>query len=181
LIKEKYLKTFSHQEKKFQKYYISIDTASNTQENNDYSVILIFAIENFNLYVVEVLRKKLEYSQLKNELLNYIKQYNPINILIENKGSGICLIQDFKRNHNIKAINPKGSKEDRLLRRLYFFEQEMVFLNKEMKEIEEFKRELISFPKVKHDDQLDALVQAIEFTASLQDLNNKVRIRSIAL
>jgi predicted phage terminase large subunit-like protein len=161
IIKIKNLQLF--EEIKFDKYYFSIDTASSLNIMADYTVILIFAFNDINFYLLDIIRDKFEYTKLKEKIFQLIKKWNPVEILIENKGIGISLIQEIGKNNNIKAINPKISKEARLYQVLHFIEQKRVFVSKLLSKNEDLIEELRKFPKTKHDDQVDAIVQGLQF------------------
>src|SRR3954463_7927685 len=83
-------------------------------------------------------------------------------LLIEKKGSGQCLLQDLSRE-NVHAIGivPEGEKIMRMTGKTALFEAGAVYLPTRAPWMEEFKKELLSFPESKHDDQIDALSQGL--------------------
>jgi predicted phage terminase large subunit-like protein len=66
-------------------------------------------------YVLDVLRERLEYSDLRRNVLRLHRQWSGVcddyAFLIENKGSGMSLIQDLRREdiHPI-PVKPVGDK-----------------------------------------------------------------------
>ena len=84
-------------------------------------------------------------------------------LIIEKKGSGLSLIQDLQRE-DVYAIGiaPEGDKIMRMAAQTAPIEAGAVHLPAGAPWLEEFKKELLSFPACKHDDQVDALSQALQ-------------------
>jgi predicted phage terminase large subunit-like protein len=84
-------------------------------------------------------------------------------LLIEDKGSGMSLIQ-YLRQAGIRAIkvNPEKEKILRMNAHTAKIEAGYVHLTRHASWLGEFRRELMAFPACKHDDQVDALSQALD-------------------
>ena len=84
-------------------------------------------------------------------------------LLIEDKGSGMSLIQDLKRE-GIRAIpvKPTTDKVIRMNAHTARIEAGCVHLPRHAAWLDEFRRELMLFPAGKHDDQVDALSQGLD-------------------
>lgn len=76
-------------------------------------------------------------------------------ILIEAMNAGIPLIQDLRVHTqlNIYPVLPKGDKATRMMLESSAVEAGKVYLPKEANWLAEFQREVVQFPKGKHDDQ----------------------------
>ena len=61
-------------------------------------------------------------------------------------------------------ISPLGSKQDRASQQSPKFERGEVYVPVEAQWLKTFEDELISFPHVKHDDQVDSVVQFLAST-----------------
>jgi predicted phage terminase large subunit-like protein len=85
-------------------------------------------------------------------------------LLIEDKGSGTGLIQDLKRE-NIPAIGikPEGEKILRMQKHTARIEAGSVFVPRQAPWLDRFRAELLAFPMGRHDDQVDALSQGLEY------------------
>ena len=83
--------------------------------------------------------------------------------MIENKGSGQSLIQDL-RQQDIHAIGimPEGDKVMRMAAQTACIEAGALHVPRKAPWLDEFKSELLAFPGSKHDDQIDALSQALQ-------------------
>ena len=84
-------------------------------------------------------------------------------LLIENKGSGMSLIQDLMRE-GIRAIEvkPEGDKIMRMNAHTARIEAGNVHVPRRASWLDEFRKEIMAFPVGKYDDQVDALSQALD-------------------
>ena len=86
----------------------------------------------------------------------------PCSLLIERKGSGQSLLQDLQQEHiNAIGIDPEGDKVMRMAAETACIEAGRVYLPKAAAWLEDFKQEILAFPAGRHDDQVDALSQAL--------------------
>ena len=164
---------------------ISIDSASKIKFNHDFTVLTIWIIREEKLLILDVIRVKLEFGELLNFVQNKINLYNAKFVLIEDKSSGIALIQELnkvnQKFYNVIAIKPKFSKEIRFLNVIYYFERKLVIFNKNIPELAYIKEELLLFPHAKHDDVVDSIVNFLSWHSSM--FNNikpkpEIKIRS---
>lgn len=153
---------------------LSIDTACKTGENNSYTVATIWFIvtnqgqQERRYYLKDVFRARLEYPDLVSKMIgmqNDIKTEYP-NIpfvtLVEEKSSGIPLYQELRRNHLItQATNPEGDKAFRLTACTLFFAAGRVFLPRKAPWLDEYVKEILSYPNCKFSDQVDSTTQAL--------------------
>jgi predicted phage terminase large subunit-like protein len=88
---------------------------------------------------------------------------NDYALLIENKGSGMSLVQDLGNDgiHAV-AVDPEGDKVMRMNAETARIEAGAVSLPRRAPWLEELKRELLAFPNGRYDDQVDALSQALK-------------------
>jgi len=91
--------------------------------------------------------------------------------VIENAGSGMSLWQDFHAERRARArdaftpymARPWASKEERLIGQTGQLEAGVRALPNDAPWLDAFIAELRAFPSGKHDDQVDALSQFLEF------------------
>jgi predicted phage terminase large subunit-like protein len=150
------------------KLIISWDTALSSSQLADYSACVVLLVRGQSIFILEVIRARLEYPDLKKTVLHHYNRWrlsacSSCGLLIEKKGSGLSLIQDLQR-HNIHAIgiNPDGDKIMRMAAQCASIEAGAVHLPIHACWLDEFKREILAFPTGKHDDQVDALSQALQ-------------------
>ncbi len=141
---------------------LSWDTASKATERSDYSVGLVFLVRNKNqYYLLEVLRKRLEFPELVRAVVDQAARHNPTAILIENHVSGIALIQQLKRDRvqGVIGFMPKLDKVTRMYVQTPKLQASSLILPRSAPGLGTFRMEYLSYPLVRHDDQIDALSQ----------------------
>jgi len=141
----------------------SCDTANKATELADYSVVIVAGIKDERLYLIEIVRERLAYPDLRQKLMSMALYYNPSTIIIEDHASGTPLIQDLKLEglHQVVEFKPMGDKVMRLHTQSASIKNGLVFLPKQAPWRTAFIREVCAFPNTKHDDQVDALTQLV--------------------
>jgi predicted phage terminase large subunit-like protein len=87
---------------------------------------------------------------------------NSYALLIENRGSGMSLIQELKSvNFHAIPVDPVGDKVMRMNEQLARIEAGAVSIPARASWLDEFLKEILSFPNGRHDDQIDAFSQAL--------------------
>lgn len=161
----------------------SWDTANKVMENNDYSVCLTLLRDRKGFsYVLDIYREKLEFPSLIRKVAEKYKadkeKYKyAVYLLIEDQMSGTSLIQTLKREHEVYpiAIKPEYDKVTRLISVSHLIENETCLFPLDNPHWwQDFEQELLRFPKVKHDDQCDALSQALQYEI-LPPLHTRIR------
>ena len=167
LVKIDWLKRFSPSERPstFDLIFQSWDTANTATTLSDYSACTTWGVKGQRLYLLDVLRKRLEYPELKRVVVSHAAHWNVKNILIENKASGTQLLQELIRAglHGAKAYKSELEKVVRMNIVTPTMENGFVYIPDEAPWMAEFLHELGSFPKSKHDDQADSLSQALDW------------------
>jgi predicted phage terminase large subunit-like protein len=144
----------------------SWDTAIGVDASNDYSVCATLLVdEHRNYYLPEVLRDRLLYPELKVQAIAQAKKYSPDAILIEEAGLlGRTLVKDLKAA-GLPAVGvvPEGDKLTRVSIQLEKFANRQMFFPEEAPWLVDFENELFAFPYGRYDDQVDALIQALNY------------------
>jgi predicted phage terminase large subunit-like protein len=141
---------------------ISWDTASKSNELSDYSVGTVWARYGDRYFLLDVVRGKYGYPELRGRVISTAEKYKDPKIIIESAGSGIALAQDLTAEGlKISAINPVGDKVMRMSAQTARIEEGRVFIPKSAPWLKAFHEELLGFPYGKHDDQVDSLAQAL--------------------
>jgi predicted phage terminase large subunit-like protein len=160
----------------FEKIVQSWDTAISNHERACYSVCTTWGFYEGKWYLLDLLRDRLEYVELRDRLRAHRDRWRPDIILIEKKASGAQLISDlnFERNtqvgrHDgaywrIHADVPTDDKETRWAGHAAQLMDGTVVFPEEAPWLEELRRELVCFPNSRHDDQVDSVSQFLGFT-----------------
>jgi phage terminase large subunit-like protein len=87
----------------------SWDTANKATELSDFSVCTTWGIAGKNLYLLDLVRRRMEYPELKRELHAQYERFRPAVVLIEDKASGTQLIQELIAEglHAVTRYHPK--------------------------------------------------------------------------
>jgi predicted phage terminase large subunit-like protein len=139
----------------------SWDTAAKMGELNDYSVCTTWAIKNKRVYLLDVVRERLELPALKRRVMDESDRWGPERVLIEDKGSGTGLLQELRVSGFSKArpYIPKGDKGLRLASVTPIIEEGRVYLPASAPWLDAYVHELCGFPGLRHDDQVDSTSQ----------------------
>ena len=142
----------------------SWDTAQKASEIHDYSVCVTALVRKKEIFILDVTRVRAEYPVLRKKIIEQAKRYKRPKILIEDKGSGISLIQDLRRDQlYATAVKPEADKVTRMYSCSNHIENGSVLLPKVAPWLDAFRSELLAFPNSAHDDQVDALSQLINW------------------
>lgn len=146
----------------------SWDCASKAGLTNDYSVCITALVKGRNVYVIDVFRQRLEFPALRDTSIGLARRYKPHVLLIEDAAAGTQLIQELQSlNHpDVQlpiAIHAEKDKKTRAFGHTGMVQSGGLFLPHEAPWLTAFEAELTSFPQSKHDDQVDALSQLLEW------------------
>jgi predicted phage terminase large subunit-like protein len=141
---------------------LSWDIALSEKEAADYSACVVLLNRGELYYVIDVIRGKFPFDQLKEKIIEVKQRYGKAaSLVIEEGGISYGLIQSLREKHvNVVDYKPKGDKTERLISQIDLFEGGSVLLPKDAPWLDAFVSELLSFPG-RHDDQVDALSQGL--------------------
>jgi predicted phage terminase large subunit-like protein len=177
LIKYSWLQKSDTIPKSFDFIYQSWDCAVKIKAMNDFTVCTTWGIKDNKYYLLDVLREKLEFPELKIALFKAADNYNPNAVLIEDKASGQALIQELKKASHLQIIPilPTKDKFTRLLSVSSFFESGNILLPRHASWLHEYESELTNFPNAEHDDMVDSTSQFLEWYISKSIKNRALR------
>ena len=143
----------------------SWDTGVTINANSDPSVCLTWGFYRNGWELLDVFRERLEYPELLKAVRRLQKQWRADKVLIEKASSGIALLQDLRRENRAVFIarKPKGDKQERMLGQTGKLEAGGFFIPTSAPWLGAFKHEIEGFPNAKHDDQVDALSQFLNY------------------
>ena len=141
------------------------DTAWDEKTSSDYSVIQCWAKCAGGIYLVDQIRGKWQFHELKKRIVAFYGKHRPRYVYVENKQSGIGIIQELKREHMmpIKKMQALKDKYSRAQDASPSVECGLVYFPHESIApwVKDLRDEIKSFPVGKHDDQVDTLVYAV--------------------
>ena len=150
---------------KFELIFDSWDTANKPSELSDYSVCTTWGLFQKRLYLIDLVRKRLEYPELKRLVRFHADQFDAETVLIEDKASGTQLIQELNRDgfYNVVGYSSPMDKVMRLHSVTSMIESGFVYLPEEEHWLADYLHELAVFNKGRYDDQVDSTSQALDW------------------
>lgn len=169
LVKREWLHYYTPEQKPrhFDKIVQSWDTASKPGELSSFSVCTTWGVsgkgKKKRMFLLDVVRERLTYPALKQLVLTHMEKWDARQVLIEDKASGIQLVQELhSQNWRVIGVPCEGDKVMRLLAQTAWIESGAVLFPKEAPWLAAYLNELLSFPRSKHADQVDSTAQAIK-------------------
>jgi predicted phage terminase large subunit-like protein len=163
MVRQDWFRRYAAPPAKFDSIFQSWDTANKMSELNDFSVCTTWGVVGKNLYLLNVLRKRLEYPDLKRAVCSQAQAFSAVTVLIEDKASGTQLIQELKREDlcNVRGYNSTLDKQMRLVSVTSTIENGFVYLPEKAAWLDDYLHEMILFPRGNFDDQVDSTSQAL--------------------
>jgi len=152
----------------------SWDIAAKDGLNSDYSVCTTWYVRDKNFHLVDLVRGRFEYPQLKRTAMALAERYKPTAILIEDASAGISLAQEMRAmgQFRVTPVPVEHDKVTRLYTQTAKFEAGLVHFPKNAPYMADLLAELLAFPHGKHDDQVDSITQALAYKFSSYTLDN---------
>lgn len=153
---------------KFDYVYITADTALKADTYADYSVFMLFGItDKRDIYIIDVLREKLEAPQLAARAVDfyskYSRKYTVASFFIEDKASGTGLIQYLKQERI--PVAPLTPVKDKFLRvNDILYKLQYTYIPKYAPWVQDFLTECRQFThngSHQYDDQVDCLAYGL--------------------
>jgi len=146
------------------KIYTTVDLATSTKESADYTVVTTIAVDKKNnVFVLDVVRNRIEAPDIVKLLEQVNEKWNPTMIGVERAGFQLALIQIIRRQTALPIVELKADR-DKLSRALPLsakMEAGMVFFPNDALWYSDLEKELLQFPAGDHDDQVDSLAYGI--------------------
>lgn len=160
--------------------YLLFDPASAKKKTSDYTAAWAVGLHSDNrVYVLDILRDRLNLPQRTAKLFEWHRMYNPIDTRYEKYGKDSDIehiLEEQKRQNyrfNITVVGGQTPKNDRIKRLIPYFEQGRIVLprtcyrtdyeGKTNDLVADFvEQEFMGFPVGTHDDMLDALARLLE-------------------
>lgn len=154
---------------RFSRVIQSWDTAFKTGAGNSFSVGQTWGVGKNGFYLLDQVRQKLEFPELKQAVRAFYNKHLPSVVLVEDKASGQSIVQALLRETRIpiKAVTiTEGDKELRGHTVSPSIEAGRVFLPRDAEWLSDFLDETASFPRGAFNDQVDAMTQALNYLLS---------------
>jgi predicted phage terminase large subunit-like protein len=143
----------------------SWDTAAKTGERNDYSVCTTWLLADSNYYLLDCLRGRFEYPDLRAAAIALAERFKPNAILIEDTSAGTSLAQELIQHGRfpVRPFSPEHDKEGRAYVQQGKFARGQILFPQEAPFMPDVLNELLMFPHGRTDDIVDSIMQALAF------------------
>ncbi len=144
----------------------SWDAAFKDTASSDFVVGQVWGRKGANIYLLDQVRDRMDFPATLNAIRALSNKWPESSAkLVEDKANGPAVIAMLKNTiPGLIAIEPRGSKEARASAVSPFIEAGNVYLPSSALAyyVNDFVEECASFPKGAHDDQVDAMTQALD-------------------
>jgi predicted phage terminase large subunit-like protein len=152
----------------------SWDCASKEGLQNDFSVCITALVRKRQVYLLDVFRERLDFPKLQKRAIGLARLRRADVILIEDTASGTPLIQHLRSSQPEGvplpiARRPDGDKVTRMFGQTNRIEAGELILPEVADWLADFEREILGFPNARHDDQIDALSQLLNWSSRWMD------------
>lgn len=143
----------------------SWDTAYTIQTMSDYTACTTWIYMNYRLYLIDVLRLKVEFPSLVPLIISHAEKFGADHVVVEAAGAGRNVAQTLKRidPRRYTYDSPTSDKATRLIEISPYIQSGRVHLPKAASWLDDFRTELLQFPNGKNDDQVDALTLTLRW------------------
>jgi predicted phage terminase large subunit-like protein len=167
LVKAAWFKRYREDElpARFDRIVQSWDTANKATELSDFSVCTTWGVRDKKVYLLGILRQRLEFPALKRAVREQQNLYRATEVLIEDKASGTQLIQELIADgcYGVTRYQPTTDKIMRMHAQTAMIENGFVQIPETAPWLAEYLHEISVFPKGKHDDQVDSTAQFLDW------------------
>ena len=152
----------------FTKVVQSWDTAWTAEPDSAYSACTTWGYRRQKWYLLDVLRKRIEYHELRPMIILMWRRWEADAVVIEDAASGQALWPQFRFDGPFKPTMWKvtQSKTERLIAQTGYMEAGRILLPNEAPWLEDYCHELKGAPNCKRWDQVDSTTQFLEFAMS---------------
>lgn len=141
---------------------VSVDATFKKTENGSRVSIIVLGSKGAQRFVVDNVTRAMTFSETLDAIRAVCAKWNPTKVLVEDKANGPAIIDTLKATiSGIVAVEPHGSKEARAQAIAPTIEAGDVYWPRNAPWLDDMRFELESFPNGAHDDQVDALTQAL--------------------
>lgn len=154
--------------------FITADTAYKDKQQNDFQVFSYWGVKQAELCLIDCLRDRIKAADVERICVPFIKSavtWGFVGAYVEPKGHGIYLNQKLpglgvpmppEEEARKFFADRNQNKTQRGSMAVPFLSARKVVLNEALHQVNDLKAEALNFPKGKHDDFVDTLIDAVK-------------------
>ncbi len=153
------------------------DTAVKDGPNCDYSVGMTFAWDDERWVLIDVIRRRMKFGDLKVSARRAYEEWRPQLVIVEDSANGSALVADLRaeKRYEFQRRVVKGSKEERFAEAAEWLESGKLVLLRDTDYFNDLRRELCAFPDGRFDDQVDAISLFVKRAKSRRGIGDRGR------
>lgn len=165
LIRRDYIRRYDS-DPTLHQWLMSWDMSFKDEKDSSYTVGQVWGRKGANVYLVDQVRERVDFVGALRMFQNLVQQYPQCRAkLVEETANGPAVISALKKRiPGIVPIKPKDSKVARVQSVLPYFEAGNVYVPR-AEWADECLEEWFIFPNGRHEDQVDAMSQALAYFA----------------
>jgi predicted phage terminase large subunit-like protein len=177
IFKQEWIKYYNPADlpKKFEQVVLSWDMTFKDGSDSDFVVGQVWGKQGGMFFLLDQARGQWSFTETVEKFIDLSRKWpEALKKLVEDKANGPAVIDTLKKSiAGITPVQPDGSKTARAYAVTPLFEAGNVYVpNPAWREwSKDFTAEITSFPSAAHDDQVDAMTQA------LRDLTKRLTIK----
>lgn len=155
----------------------SWDTAGSAKDLSAYWVCTTWAVTPTGVYLLHVLRQQMDYPTGKRLSVSHADHWKPAALLIENKSTGLSLIQELQAETSLPVIpvEPEGDKITRMSVETPAIEAGNVYLPERAEWLADYEIEVGHFPNSGTKDQADSTSQFLRWWRTQREAGPRIR------
>jgi predicted phage terminase large subunit-like protein len=183
IFKRQWIRTYDQLPPRTASSYVvqSWDPAVKPGGEHDFSACATTLLHGQDFYLMHMFRDRLGFPTLRERATALAQEHHPSMILVEDSGVGSGLADELRRaGFSAIAIRPQGDKLSRLSIQSAKVESGHLYLPRQAPWLCDFEAEFFAVPNAPHDDQADAVVQAMAYAVKRPFLLNAKSVKNYA-
>ena len=148
----------------------SWDTGMTAEPTSDFSVGTTWGFHNGHWYLLDLVRERLDFPDLKRRVHSRAEKHRVDLVPIEKAGSSFALLQQLRNERRweraYRAYTPKTDKLTRFEAQTARLETGRYLIPASAPWLDALRQEMLAFPNAKHDDQVDSVIQFVEWSGN---------------
>jgi predicted phage terminase large subunit-like protein len=141
----------------------SWDCAFKDKSTSDFVVGQVWGVKGADKFLLDQVRDRMSFTQTVSAIRSLTTKWPQTHMkLVEDKANGTAVIETLQHEiSGIIPVEPQGGKEARAHAVSCEVESHNVYLPEKTRWVQDFIEECAAFPTAAHDDQVDAMTQAL--------------------
>lgn len=137
---------------------MAVDLAVSTSATADWTVAIVADLQGGDIIIRHVHRARHDGTRLVPAIKGVADTFKPVFVAVERAGQQAIVIDQLRAaGVLVRPVKPEGDKESRSIPAQIKFESGQVWFPQGQPWVADLEAELLSFPRGRHDDQVDAL------------------------